>query len=120
MNGVHVVANFKDCLFDFSKENTLLDECKKIITNSGLTIVGDVQHCFDPQGVTFTILLAESHVSIHTWPEIKAVAFDIYTCNFFNDNTSKTLQVYNDVINLFQPQSITSQTLERESLKTSS
>lgn len=119
MNGVHVVANFNKCLFDFSKENTLLEECKKIIHNSGLTIVGEAEHLFEPQGVTFTILLAESHLSIHTWPETKSVAFDIYTCNFFNDNTQKTMQVYNDVIALLQPQKVDSKIIERESLKSS-
>ncbi len=39
-------------------------------------------HLFDPQGVTGFVLLAESHISIHTWPELGYAAIDVYTCGF--------------------------------------
>jgi len=37
-------------------------------------------HKFSPQGITGVLLLAESHIAVHTWPEIKYVAIDIFTC----------------------------------------
>tara|TARA_Y100000310_G_C20578844_1_gene761926 strand:- start:603 stop:920 length:318 start_codon:yes stop_codon:yes gene_type:complete len=37
-------------------------------------------HKFDPQGITGVVLLAESHIAIHTWPEINYSAIDIFTC----------------------------------------
>ena len=44
------------------------------------TIISDEFHQFNPYGVTGIILLAESHISIHTWPEHRLAAVDIFTC----------------------------------------
>tara|TARA_B100000085_G_scaffold130685_1_gene119012 strand:- start:57 stop:491 length:435 start_codon:yes stop_codon:yes gene_type:complete len=44
------------------------------------TVLNLVSNKFDPQGVTAIALLAESHISIHTWPESKYCAVDIFTC----------------------------------------
>lgn len=52
------------------------------------TILRTVSHKFDPQGVTAFILLAESHISIHTWPELNRAAVDIYTCGTHTDPES--------------------------------
>ncbi len=47
---------------------------------SNATIVRIIGEKFQPQGVTLLALLAESHCSIHTWPEIGYAAVDLYTC----------------------------------------
>ena len=44
------------------------------------TLINLITHPFLPQGVTGLALLAESHISIHTWPEIGYAAVDIFTC----------------------------------------
>jgi S-adenosylmethionine decarboxylase len=44
------------------------------------TVVGELFHQFDPVGVSGVLLIAESHVSVHTWPEDAFVAVDIFTC----------------------------------------
>ena len=44
------------------------------------TLLGEVAHRFEPQGVTALGLLAESHISIHTWPELGYAACDVFTC----------------------------------------
>ncbi len=44
------------------------------------TLLGEVIHHFHPQGVTALALLEESHISIHTWPELRYAAIDIFTC----------------------------------------
>ena len=44
------------------------------------TIVGKASHRYTPQGVTAILLIAESHLSIHTWPEEGYAAVDLYTC----------------------------------------
>ncbi|MCM1983113.1 adenosylmethionine decarboxylase [Lyngbya confervoides] len=44
------------------------------------TLLGELSHKFDPQGVTALVLLAESHISIHTWPEAGYAAVDVFTC----------------------------------------
>jgi S-adenosylmethionine decarboxylase len=47
---------------------------------SGATVLETVFKKFDPQGATVICLLAESHISIHTWPEEGKAAVDVYTC----------------------------------------
>lgn len=47
---------------------------------SGATIVGDVFHRFQPHGVSGAVVIAESHLSIHTWPEYRYAALDLFTC----------------------------------------
>ena len=47
---------------------------------SGATVLGDTFHRFSPQGVTGIVAIAESHISIHTWPEFGYAAVDVFTC----------------------------------------
>ena len=47
---------------------------------SGATIISDDFHTFSPHGVSGVVVIAESHVAIHTWPEFGYAAIDIFTC----------------------------------------
>ena len=47
---------------------------------AGATLLNLITHQFQPQGVTGLALLAESHISIHTWPESGYAAIDVFTC----------------------------------------
>lgn len=65
----------------------LLDDLRAIQTAfeqacevCGATILNRFAHKFDPQGVTIVYALAESHISIHTFPETGSCAIDVYTC----------------------------------------
>ena len=51
-----------------------------IIAYTGATLLHQYYHTFEPHGVTGFTCLAESHISIHTWPETGAAAFDIFMC----------------------------------------
>jgi len=57
------------------------------------TVLNLISNKFDPQGVTVLALLAESHISIHTWPESNYSAVDIFTCgqNMFPEHASQYL-----------------------------
>lgn len=52
---------------------------------AGATIMESAFHRFEPQGVSGTVILAESHLSIHTWPEKAYAAMDFYTCGDHTD-----------------------------------
>ncbi|MBD2335517.1 S-adenosylmethionine decarboxylase [Calothrix sp. FACHB-156] len=54
-----------------------------------LTIVGELAYAFQPQGVSAVILLAESHVALHFWPEEAKVTIDIHICDYQKDNQQK-------------------------------
>ena len=79
--GRHCILEIYEC--DQAKLN---DEAfvRTTITSSvkmaGATLIDLITHSFKPQGVTGLALLAESHISIHTWPEIGYAAIDVFTC----------------------------------------
>ncbi len=79
--GRHLIVEYYDCsetiLNDVeSIERALVETAERI----GATVVGKTFHRFSPHGVSGTVVIAESHLSVHTWPERGYVAVDIYTC----------------------------------------
>jgi S-adenosylmethionine decarboxylase len=80
-NGRHLILDLYDCdqeiLNDYEKLQRLLEASLSMAKANILRIFGEK---FEPQGVTLLALLAESHASIHTWPEIGYCAIDLYTC----------------------------------------
>ena len=56
-----------------------------------------------PAGVTGTVVLAESHLALHTWPEISSVTLDVYVCNFSGDNSRQAHALFNEIIANFAP-----------------
>ena len=79
--GRHCILELYQCdkakLNDEAYIRTTLTSSAKI---AGATLINLVTHSFKPQGVTGLALLAESHISIHTWPEIGYAAIDVFTC----------------------------------------
>ena len=57
-------------------ERSLLEAVRR----SGATIIDSVFHRYAPQGVSGVVVIAESHMSIHTWPEYNYAAVDFFTC----------------------------------------
>jgi S-adenosylmethionine decarboxylase len=64
-------------------------------------ILGKMQHQFTPQGISLIYMLSESHLSIHTFPERRYAAVDIYTCREYSDNSVYTL-ICKDLIKWFE------------------
>ena len=80
-NGRHLILDLYDCdkqlLDNYDALRELIETALRMSNATILRIIGEK---FEPQGVTLLALLAESHASIHTWPEIKYAAIDLYTC----------------------------------------
>jgi S-adenosylmethionine decarboxylase proenzyme len=82
------VAGHKHLLYDLWLDDVyLLERVERwteillgVAERSGATVIGQQFHQFEPYGVTGFVLLAESHVSVHTWPEEGLAAIDIFTC----------------------------------------
>ena len=74
----------------------------------GATVLNRFSHQFHPQGVTIVYALAESHISIHTFPEEGSCAIDVYTCG--NMNSVKGMQV---LIEHFNPIEVSMQEVKR-------
>lgn len=80
-SGRHLVAEYHDC------DSAVLDDVEAIETlmqqaavAAGATIVRTAFHRFAPTGVSGVVVIQESHLSIHTWPEERYAAIDFYTC----------------------------------------
>ena len=92
MNGLHLIGDLNGCRADASLllDGTLMREkCAQICRDAGLTALDARFHQVDDAGFTGLVLLAESHVAIHTWPEKKGLTLDVYVCNFMADNSAK-------------------------------
>jgi S-adenosylmethionine decarboxylase len=79
--GRHLVASYVGC-----DPAALADHCglmgavREAIRASGATLLDELSHKFSPSGMTAVLLLAESHASIHTYPEHQACFVDLFTC----------------------------------------
>jgi len=116
MDGIHLLGEWYGCPADtpeFTRAEALRDICLKAVEAAGLTVVGDRFFQFNPQGVTGTILLAESHLAIHTWPEAGFVAVDVYVCNYMTDNTDKADRVFRALQAALKPQHTRFQSIRR-------
>lgn len=80
-NGKHLILDIHGCdseiLNDYDRLECIMYEALHLIGAKLLRLIGEK---FEPQGVTLLALLAESHCSIHTWPELGFAAIDLYTC----------------------------------------
>lgn len=114
MQGLHLLAEYAACTCPAAylyEEKLLSQLCRQPTLAVGLQIVGEAWHTFPrhaqhPGGVTGTLLLAESHLAIHTWPEYQALTLDIYVCNFHGDNSNKAEALYQALYQTFQPQAV--------------
>ena len=111
MQGLHLTADLQGCR---CASGWLLDAaalggaCTDAVRAAGLQAVGQLFHEFPatargPGGVTATVLLAESHLCVHTWPEQRAVTLDVYVCNFGADHSAKAHALMDALLALFQP-----------------
>lgn len=84
--GQQLLADFKAC--DAARLNDidfLVDHCIKAAEAMGATVVDVHSHRYEPIGVSVVVILAESHLSLHTWPEYGLASVDIFVCNPAND-----------------------------------
>jgi len=79
--GRHVTMDLREVSFDkLNDADFLRSVMVEAATRCGATIVGENFVTFQPQGVTGVLVLSESHLSIHTYPEEGFAAVDCYTC----------------------------------------
>lgn len=111
-SGFHLLAEFWNgkIIDDVKIIREILLRAVREANNTPLEVV---IHKFKPQGITGVVLLAESHISIHTWPEFNYVALDIYTCGD-KANPLKALEYLKEQ---FQPKKFGLKRIKRGKLK---
>ena len=121
MNGLHLTADLYRCRCEpawLTDAERLGAWCLAAVQAVGLEAVQHLFHTFPatgkgPGGVTATVLLAESHVCLHTWPEQKSVTCDVYVCNFSGDHSAKARGLMTALVERFQPEWTEQRSLDR-------
>jgi len=93
--GRQMLVEFYDC--DSTRLNDremLRDAMRQAAVKAGATVITDVFHEFNPHGISGVVVIAESHLAIHTWPEFGFAAVDLFTCgdDIMPDRAMKYLQ----------------------------
>ncbi|SDQ32760.1 S-adenosylmethionine decarboxylase [Chryseobacterium soldanellicola] len=100
--GLHILLTLET-----ESEALLLDSTgflnfiEKILASKEVEIVGITDHVFENQSFTSAVCLKESHLCIHTWPEFKQLTFDVFLCNYLQDNTEKVDKIADEVVEYF-------------------
>lgn len=79
--GRHILVEFYNCNEDIMKDPILIEKfMNEAAKKANATIVNSVFHHFNPYGVSGAVIISESHLAIHTWPEYGYAAVDVFTC----------------------------------------
>jgi len=120
MHGLHLIADLRDCrgATPLADVGALRELCLDAIARAGLRAVGSLFHPFvgadgQAQGVTGVVLLVESHLAVHTWPELGSVTADVYVCNVGADNSARAEAVLARLVAAFAPREPQVQRVQR-------
>lgn len=134
MHGLHLIADLTGCpasLPLMTNAEALRAACLAAVQSVGLHAVAERFHSFADApavdqssdqpaggqvGVTGVVLLAESHTTVHTWPELGAVTLDVYVCNRGSDNSARAHGLMQSLIEAFEPQKVAQQGVMRGDL----
>jgi S-adenosylmethionine decarboxylase proenzyme len=125
MHGLHLTADLRGCAPAqplMTQPNALRRLCLAAAQDAGLQAVGELFHHFTPVapalgaaqgGITGVVLLAQSHLAVHTWPELGAVTIDVFVCNFLGGHSRSAHVALERLIEAFAPGEVTRQELQR-------
>ena len=111
MQGLHIIADLYNCpKGDYlTSAKALRALCVTACEAAGLSVLGEHFYQFDgfdkiqAGGATGAVVLAESHLAIHTWPERNGATLDIYVCNVTADNSARAEHLYAGLVAALQP-----------------
>src|SRR2546427_455029 len=116
MNGLHLIGDLTGCRCDpqlLLEGEKFRAKCVALVEASGLTAVGVSFHQFEGSGFTGCLVLAESHLAIHTWPERQGLTLDVYVCNYSADNSAKARKLFDSIVAYFKPTEVARHEVDR-------
>lgn len=122
LTGLHLTADLggvDTALPAMTQVDALRSLCVAAVHEAGLHAVGELFHAFTPAsgcsqaGVTGVVLLAESHLAVHTWPELGRVTLDVFVCNQSVDNSGRAQGLLDALLGAFRPGESWLQRLQR-------
>ena len=111
MKGLHIIADLYNCSPSalLTSAETLRAACLHACEAAGLSALGEHFYQFESfdqvqaGGATGAVVLAESHLAIHTWPERSQATLDIYVCNVSADNSGRAEALYQSMLDVLKP-----------------
>ena len=80
--GRHLLIEYYGCDLDvINSKDKIREALLEAARRANATIITDVFHTFNPHGISGVVVIAESHVAIHTWPEHRCASVDIFSCS---------------------------------------
>ena len=123
MQGLHLTADLRGCAAEapaMTDPAALRAACLAAVDAVGLNAVGELFHRFTlppgtphAPGVTGVVLLAESHLAVHTWPELAAATLDVYVCNLGTDHSAQAEALLQRLLAVFAPADASIERLQR-------
>lgn len=108
--GTHILLELSQCPQTLLTAKEHLEETLvESATQAGATVVKSVFHQFSPHGLSGVVVIAESHITVHTWPEHSYAAIDIFTCG----DPDIAQRIQDNITQRFHPATTSSQTIAR-------
>ena len=108
---LHILADFHGCSGDpafLTNKGRVRAKTLRMVRRAGFKIVASRFHKFSETsagegGITGVIIVSESHVSLHTWPERNFLNLDVFFCNYSRNNTKKARAVFAEFKKIYHP-----------------
>ena len=101
--GLHTLLTLQSHSLDlFTDCESFIVFIHEILETHQLFLIGETHHTFENKSFTIAFCLKESHICIHTWPEINTLTMDVYLCNYSQDNSNKVRSIAKDFIAYFE------------------
>lgn len=121
MKGLHIIGDLYNCAPGelLASSDHLRVLCTDACHRAGLTVLGAHFYQFDgvdstqAGGATGAVVLAESHLAIHTWPERNQATLDVYVCNVTGDNSRKAEQLMDILLDALKPADVLTERIWR-------
>jgi S-adenosylmethionine decarboxylase len=110
LNVKQLLIDLYNCEADINDETAILALITEAAKQAGATVLQASVHRFSPMGCSVVIILKETHISLHTWPEFGYAALDIFLCGESLD----PYDAWNYIKKKLQPQTFTIKEVQRE------
>lgn len=113
--GLHIVGQLSQCAQEALEDEGVFSALiQNLVIKYELQSLGSVSHSFESGGgFTNVVCLSESHIAVHTWPELKYVTLDVFLCNYSRNNDECCRKIFESIVDYFAPTKITSQEIKR-------
>jgi len=107
--GTHIICDFWDCEINLDDLNLIKESLILAAKNSNCNILNIYFHKFSQHGVSGAIVISESHLTIHTWPQENYAAIDAYTCG----KKANSIEAIKFLEKIFKPKKSDIKNIER-------